>query len=77
MSGGELHSGHNGICASSPHQVIGLEWPCHRQVLKKLVSPVAPSLAAQASRLESVFLDLGPLAMLRAGIPARGRSATR
>lgn len=43
LSGGDLRSGHNGICASSPHQVIGLEWPCPRQVLKKLVSPVAPS----------------------------------
>jgi hypothetical protein len=21
---------HNGICASSPYQVIGLEWPCPR-----------------------------------------------
>jgi hypothetical protein len=48
-----IHSGHNGICASSPHQVIGFFGPAPVQVLKKLVSPVAPSAAAQASRLES------------------------
>jgi hypothetical protein len=46
-----LLTGHNGICASTPYQVIGLEWPCPRQVLKKLVSPVAPSLAARASSI--------------------------
>ena len=27
LSGADLRPGHNGICASSPHQVIGLEWP--------------------------------------------------
>jgi hypothetical protein len=53
LSGWVTRSGHNGICASSPHQVIDLFWPDPIQVLKKLVSPVVPSFAARASRLES------------------------
>jgi hypothetical protein len=44
--------GHNGICASSPYQLSGLYRPAPSQVLKKLVSPVTPSLMAQASRRE-------------------------
>jgi hypothetical protein len=36
VSGGDLRSGHNVICASSPHQVINLERPCPHQSLKKL-----------------------------------------
>ena len=35
---------------------FGLEWPCPRQVLKKLVSPVAPSMAARASRWKSSYV---------------------
>ncbi len=58
-SGGDLHSGHNGICASSPYQVIGLLRPGPLQVLKKLVSPVAPLLAAQASPWESFSTSSG------------------
>jgi hypothetical protein len=52
LSGWVTRSGHNGICASSPHQVIDLFWPDPIQVLKKLVSPVVPSFVAQASRWE-------------------------
>jgi hypothetical protein len=45
--------GHNGICASSPYHPSGLDGPHPCQVLKKLVSSVAPSLAARASRWKS------------------------
>jgi hypothetical protein len=38
-----FHSGHDGICASSPYQLSGPRGPTPVQVLKKLVSPVAPS----------------------------------
>jgi len=45
--------GPDGICASSPNQVNGLERPRSPQVLKKLVSPLSPSCLAQASRLDT------------------------
>ena len=48
-----IRFGHNGICASSPYHPSGLIGPNPCQVLKKLVSPVAPSLTARASRWES------------------------
>ena len=70
------YSGHHGICASSPHQVIGLEWPSPSQVLKKLVSPVAPWLAALASRWKSLF-EVSVVLRLRVCTLVHVQSATR
>jgi hypothetical protein len=63
-------SGPDGICASSPNQVIGLLRPCPPQVLKKLVSAIC-AIFSGSSISTGIFSS-----MPRAGRPLRARSAT-
>ncbi len=54
---GDPSRGADGICASSPNQVNGLERPCPRQVLKKLGIPVQ-ELAVQRRYNINLFLSV-------------------